>query len=120
MADFKLLASGDIDLSTGDLQIVDGIAGKAQEVAMLYRTRLGESKYARNRGLSYEVLFDPNVSRAAKESYLKSLVFDDEIGIEGAIEWVAFSLAEDALTRRGRVTGKLRFDEGVVALDEEI
>lgn len=53
MADFLLDSSGDLDLSTNDIQIVSGLAAIRQELQIRFRFFLGEWFLNREEGVSY-------------------------------------------------------------------
>jgi hypothetical protein len=53
MADLKLTTAGDLDFSTNDLQIIEGLEAIRQELQIRYRFFLGEWFLNRDEGVPY-------------------------------------------------------------------
>jgi hypothetical protein len=74
MIDFKLLESGDLDI-TGDLQLIDKGAEVAQNCSIRLKTILAEWHQDVSLGMDLEELFAVSTSNAHKEAMLRAVVY---------------------------------------------
>ena len=122
MADFLLDASGDLDLSTNDLQIVTGSAAILQELTIRYRFFLGEWFLNEEEGTPWirDVL-----KKNPNEAQVRAMVSQVALDTPGIVEIrsLAFDLASS--TRNLTVTieagiivdGVLVYEPFVVEVD---
>ncbi len=107
MADFKLTASGDLDLSTNDIQIIDGIDAIRQELQIRYRFFLGEWFLNAEEGVPYiENILKKNPS----DAQVRNILTEVARTTPGVDQVQSFTADLDSATRRLTVT----LDAGVV------
>ncbi|MCG8433499.1 MAG: hypothetical protein MJA83_05665 [Gammaproteobacteria bacterium] len=119
MADFKLDASGDLDLSTGDIQIITGNAAIAQELTIRLRFFLGEWFLDVREGIPYIQQFfrknpNPNIIRDVIARVVR--------GTPGVIDLLSLSFDLDTVARRLSVSlsAQTTSDEGPLVFEEFI
>lgn len=108
MSDFKLTPEGDLDLSSGDIVIIDGQEALKQAVEVAYKTILGECVYDPALGVAVDIIFDPESTIEAKELHIRQVA----LGVQGIESWVVFEYSEDSSTRKGTVSGRLKTIRG--------
>lgn len=119
MADLKLTTSGDLDLSTNDLQLVTGIEAIRQELQIRYRFFLGEWFLNTDEGVPYiQDLLKKNPSEARVRALMAEVALDTP-GVEQIQNYTAdLDAAERRLTIRidlaARVDGVLVYEPFVV------
>ena len=122
MADFKLTTSGDLDFSTNDLQLVDGIDAIRQELQIRYRFFLNEWFLNRAEGVPYvEDVLKKNPNEARVRAVLAEVALDTP-GVE-SVQNLEMDL--DAAERRltvqidigARVNGALVFEPFIVEVE---
>ncbi len=123
MTDFLLAADGDLDLSTNDLQLVEGIAAIRQELQIRYRFFFSEW-FLNNRteGIPYiqEILV-----KNAQAAHVRSILTQVATDTPGVSEIRAYSADLDIGTRRLTVSmeigvlleGTLVFEPFIVEIE---
>lgn len=83
MVDLKLTAETgpdgkpivDVDVTDGDLSLVEGLEAVAQDLAITLRTFLTESVYDRNAGVPYiQIIFQPGTTNDAIVFILENII----------------------------------------------
>lgn len=105
MIDLKLDASGDLEVESGDLELVDGVMAVVQSIGVTWGIHQGEWLFDTSRGVPWrqDVLtkpIDPTLVQAAIDTSTRS--------VEGVVDIESIELDLDAGTRR------LTFDVRVV------
>jgi len=92
MADLLLDSSGDLDLSTNDLQIVEGIEAIRQELQIRYRFFIGEWFLNRDEGTPYH----PHIlKKNPNEAKVRAILMEVARTTPGVVEIRAFSTTYD-------------------------
>ena len=122
MADLKLTTSGDLDLSSNDLEVLDGIEAIRQELQIRYRFFLNEWFLNRAEGVPYiQDVLKKNPSEARVRAVLAEVALDTP-GIE-AVQNLELDLdtAERRLTVKidiaARVDGALVYEPFIVEVE---
>lgn len=107
--DLLLNAAGDLDLSTNDLQLVDGVEAVRQELQIRYRFFLGEWFLDRSQGVPYirDVL-----KKAPNEAQVRAMLIEVARTTPGVASVDGIALALDNATRILTVTLDLTADVG--------
>lgn len=105
--DLLLDTAGDLDLSTNDLQLVDGVEAVRQELQIRYRFFLGEWFLDPNEGVPYirDVL-----KKAPNESQVRALLAEVARDTPGVAQVDGIELDLDNATRTLTVTLQLTVD----------
>lgn len=109
MANLKLATDGDLDFSTGNLQIVTGTAEIAQKVSVRLKFFLGEWFLDQRLGIPY---FQQVFIKNPQFSVLNNLFRGVVVNTPGIAEVQSFSLALNSATRTLTVTFLARASTG--------
>lgn len=101
MVDFLLDAAGDLDLSTNDLQLVDGIDAIRQELQIRYRFFLGEWFLNGAEGVPY---VQDVLKKNANESRVRAMLSNVALQTPGVVQVQSLALDIDTATRLLTVT----------------
>ena len=101
MADLLLDSTGDLDLSTNDLQLVTGLAAIRQELQIRYRFFLGEWFLNDEEGVPYQLHV---LKKNPNEAKVRAMLMDVARGCPGVIEIRSLSTSLDNATRTLTVT----------------
>lgn len=96
MSDFLLDSSGDLDLSTNDLEISDGIDAIRQELQIRYRFFVGEWFLDRAEGVPY---IENVLKKNANDAHVRMLLIDVAKSTPGVSEVRSYSASLDNSTR---------------------
>ena len=104
MADFLLDSSGDLDFSSNDLVIVEGIAAIQQELQIRYRFFLGEWFLDANEGTPY---FEHILKKNANDAQVRAVLTEVARTTPGVLEVRSYAADLDSVNRRLTVTLQL-------------
>jgi len=114
--DFKIDASGDMEIVDGELAYVTSAAAIAQHITMRLRTYLGESPYDRAAGVPYiTVILQPNTPQFSRESILNAIV----LGTPG-VTACSMSVTLDSSTHTLRASGVATGVDGPIEFAIEV
>lgn len=122
MSDLLLDATGDLDLSTNDLQIVDGIQAIRQELQIRYRFFLGEWFLHPEEGTPYQLHV---LKKNPNEAKVRQVFADVALTTPGVEEIRALTTSIDNATRTltvnlelgVTVNGTLVYDSFVIEVE---
>lgn len=116
MADFLLDSTGDLDFSTNDLVIVEGIEAIRQELQIRYRFFLGEWFLNEAEGTPY---FENVLKKNASDAQVQAVLTEVARTTPGVVEVRSYAADLDTENRRLTVTLQLGVttDEGLVYED---
>lgn len=101
MTDLLLDSSGDLDLSTNDLQLVEGLAAIGQELQIRYRFFIGEWFLNTEEGTPYH----PHIlKKNPNEAKVRAILTEVARTTPGVVEIRNLSLSYDNLERELSVT----------------
>lgn len=105
--DLLLATSGDLDVSTNDFQLVDGLAAVVQELQIRYRFFLGEWFLDPDEGVPYirDVL-----KKAPDDAQVRALLVEVALTTPGVTEVVSLELEIDSAARTLTVTAEIEAD----------
>lgn len=103
MADFLLTTSGDLDLTTNDLQLVTGIQAIRQELQIRYRFFLGEWFLNRNEGTPWQI---DVLKKNPNEARVRAMLTEVALGTPGVNEIRSLDIDIASATRIMTVTGE--------------
>ena len=101
MADLLLNAAGDLDLSTNDLQIVDGVEAIRQELQIRYRFFLGEWFLGEDEGVPYQLDI---LKKNPNEARVRAVLIEVARTTPGVVEIRRFETSLDRAERQLTVT----------------
>lgn len=109
--DLQATSTGDLAIVNGELAWVTGQDAIAQAIAFELRTGLGESRYARNRGVPWlQIIF-----QAGTPDYsIKAIIESTILAVEGVTSVDLAPLVIDRASRAMTVTGSAATIEGDV------
>ncbi len=112
---FKTLDSGDFDISSGKLELIDGIQEVLQLIRSNLRTFQGEEPLNTSLGVPYfQQIMQKNTPIQISSAILKQVVLDTD----GVKEVLDFQLTLDKSTRKASVTFTAITDGGKVTATE--
>jgi len=111
MTELLLNADGDLDLSTGDLQIVHGRAAVAQRLEIRFRSFLGEWFLDTRFGFPW---FQSVLGRKGSVDYVEFLLRRTILSTPGVLGITSFSFAFDRAARALTVSFRASTSDGDV------
>ena len=122
MADFLLDATGDLDLSTNDIQIVTGLAAIRQELQIRYRLWLGEWFLNTAEGVPY---LGNILGKGGDEARTRAIMVSVATGTPGVDVVQSYGADYDGPTRTLTITlgigatigGELVYDTFVIPVE---
>lgn len=111
MSDILLDASGDIDLSAGDFQLVEGDAAVAQHAEIRLSTLKGEWFEDTRIGVDYfDLIFVRPFNKTLVDAHLKQAL----LTTPGVDSIVAYASTLDTVTRQLTVTAQLKLGDTTI------
>lgn len=89
-------ATGDLDLSSGTIELVDGVDAIGQQVAIRLQFFLGEWFLDERIGLPY---FEEIIGQKLRKNIVDEIFKDTILTVPGIAKFEAFSLLFDGITR---------------------
>lgn len=109
MKDIALTASGDLDLSTGSVRLVEGIAAVAQRIRIRLRRFRGEWFLDVNAGVPY---FQDILSRKYKQALVEGILRSEILSTPGVLSILEFALDFDGRTRTLSLNFRVLTEDG--------
>lgn len=117
MADLKLTTAGDLDISSGDYELIDGINAIAQDVKIRLRFFLGEWFLDTRIGVPY---FTKILGQKPRENVVRSILRQAILTTPGVLEVSSMSIDFEGAPRRLDVAFTATTDEGPLTFDERL
>ena len=113
MADLKLDSTGDLDVTTNDFEVLNGIEAIRQELQIRYRFFLGEWFLNSQEGTPY---FEHIIKKNANDAQVRAILVDVAKSTPGVVEVRSYEAELDSVNRI--LTVSMQFgattDEGLV------
>lgn len=117
MSAFKLTVTGDLDMTTGGLVVIDGAQQVLQQIRSSLRLFLDEYFLDTTLGVPYiQKIFQKGTGQGVIEGLLKQTILDTD----GVIELTFFQLVLGGQNRIGTLTFTVLTTNGVVTSTETI
>lgn len=116
MADLALDATGDLDLSTNDFTLVEGLEAIRQELQIRYRFFLGEWFLNENEGVPYQ---NDVLKKNPNEARVRAVMIEVARTTPGVREVTSLELSLDGESRTLSVTVTVGADAGEGLVYEE-
>lgn len=114
--DAKLTTNDDIDLSTGDIVLLEGVEAIEQHLLIRLRFFLGEWMLNRTLGIPY---FEEILKKAPDPNLVKSIFRETILATPGVLRINSFSATLEAETRKLTIDFEALTEEGPLNFNEE-